>query len=78
MGGSVVSDLAHSNNQVHNAALQTVVTAEGLSLLQHAMEGKNVPIVIGDQMLEVQFLPKPTIMVDCNGGTDWIDKLDIQ
>lgn len=55
-----------------------VVTAEGLSILQHAVEDINVLIIIDVQLLEVQFLPKPTIMADCNRETDWTAKLDMQ
>lgn len=52
-------------------ALQTAVTAEGLGILQHAMEDKNVHVIIDVQQLEVQFLPKPAIMVGCSSETDW-------
>lgn len=59
------------------AALQTVVIDEGLSILQHAMEGRNVHITINVQQLEVQLLPKPAIMVHCSRETDCTVKLDV-
>lgn len=55
-----------------------VVTAEELSVLQHAVEDINVLIIIDVQLLEVPFLPKPMIMADCNREPDWTAKLDIQ